>query len=69
MHAMRRKALANASAKLEKCAAEVERLHDGARVFLVVCLLCQRPYLQTMVHNEHGRTVEDSVQIYRQMSH
>ncbi len=53
---MRRKALANASAILDELAAEVERLHDGARMFRMVRLLCRRPHLQAVVH-EHGHTV------------
>ena len=43
LHAMRKKALANASAILDEHAAEVEKLHDGAKMFRAVCLLCRRP--------------------------
>ena len=58
LHDMRRKALANSSAILDERAAEVERLHDGARMFRVVRLLCRRPHLQAVVHDEHGHTVD-----------
>ena len=68
LHAMRRKALANASAILDERAAEVERLHDGARMFRAVRLLCRRPHLQAVVHNEHGHTVEDPVEVGRRVT-
>ena len=65
---MRRKALANASAILDERAAEVERLHDGARMFCTVRLLCRRPHLQAVVHDEHGHTVEDPVEVGRRVT-
>ena len=68
LHAMRRKALANASAILDERAAEVERLHDGARMFRAVRLLCRRPHLQAVVHDEHGHTVEDPVEVGRRVT-
>ena len=64
-HAMRRKALANASAILDERAAEVERLHDGAWMFCAVRLLCRRPYLQAVVHDKHGCTMQDPVEVGR----
>ncbi len=51
LHAMRRKALANASAILDERAKEVERLHDGALMLCAICLLCHRPHLQAVVHD------------------
>ena len=65
---MRRKALAKASVILDECAAEVERLHDGAWMFHAVHLLCHRPYLQAVVHDEHGHTVEDPAQVGRRVT-
>ena len=68
LHAMRRKALANASVILDERAAEVERLHDGARIICAVRLLCCRPHLQAVVHDEHGHTVEDPVEVGRRVT-
>ena len=63
LHAMRKKALANASAILDERAAEVEKLHDGAKMFRAVRLLCRRPYLQAVVHDEQGCVVDDPVEV------
>ena len=66
LHAMRRKALANASVILDERAAEAKRLHDRARMFRAVHLLCRRPHLQAVEHDEHGHTIEDPVEVGRQ---
>ncbi len=52
LHAMRRKALGNASAILDERAKEGEKVHDGAWMFRAVHLLCRRPHLQAVVHND-----------------
>ena len=68
LHAMRRKVLANVSAILYECAAEVERLHDGDQMFCAVHLPYRRPYLQAVVHDEHGRTIEDPIEVGRRVT-
>ena len=62
------RALANASVILDERAAEVERLHDGARMFRAVRLLCRRPHLQAGVHDEHGHTIEDPAEVGRRVT-
>ena len=56
------------SAILDERAAEVERLHDSAQMFRAVRLLCRRPYLQAVVHDEHGRTIENPVEVGRRVT-
>ena len=63
LHTMRRRALANASARLDRHAAEVERLHDGAQMFRAVRLLYRKPYTPPVVHDKFGRTVNDASEI------
>ena len=63
-----RKALDDTSAILDEHAAEVEKLHYGARMFRAVCLLCRRPYLQVVIHDGHGRVLEDLVEVDKRVT-
>ena len=58
-HAIRRKALENATTKLDQKIGEIEHLHDGARMFKSVRLLYRTPYRQHTIHDDQGRTIQD----------
>ena len=58
-HAIRRKALENARTKLGQNIEEIERLHDGAKMFKPVRLLYRIPYRQPTIHEDQGRTIQD----------
>ena len=60
---MRKKVLANVRVLLDERTAEVEKLHNGAKTFCAVCLLCRGPYLQVVVHDEHSCVIEDPVKV------
>ena len=49
-HAIRRKALENTTTKLDQKIEEIERLHDGAKMFKYVRLLYRTPYRQPKIH-------------------
>ena len=56
---IRRKALENATTKLDQNIEEIERLHHGAKMFKSVRLLYRTPYRQPTIHDDHGRTIQD----------
>ena len=51
-HFIRRKTLENASVKLDQLADEVERLHDGGKMFRSVRLLYRKLYQQPTIHDD-----------------
>ena len=58
-HAIRRKALENAKTKLDQNIEEIERLHDGAKMFKSVRLLYRTQYRQPTIHDDQGRAIQD----------
>ena len=44
-------------------ASEVERLHDGAKMFRAVREMTRRPATQLMFHNDAGRIISNSAEI------
>ena len=58
-HAIRRKALENATTKLDQKIEEIERLHDGAKMFKSVRLLYRTQYRQPTIHDDQGRAIQD----------
>ena len=58
-HAIRRKALENATTKLDQKIEEIERLHDGAKMFKSVRLLYRTQYRQPTIHDDQGRAIRD----------
>ena len=56
-NAIRRKALENATTKLDQNIEEIERLHDGAKMFKSVQRLYRTSYRQPTIHDDQGRTV------------
>ena len=58
-HAIRRKALENATTKLDQKIEEIERLHDGAKMFKSVRLPYRTQYRQPTIHDDQGRAIQD----------
>ena len=63
LHAMRRKARSNAEERLDRMASEVERLHDGAKMFRAVREMTRRPATQLTFHDDAGRIISNSAEI------
>ena len=57
LHAMRRKSRDNAEARLYRLASEVERLHDGAKMFRAVREMTRKPVAKLTIHDNSGRTI------------
>ena len=58
-HAIRRKAVENATTKLFQKIEKIEPLHDGAKMLKSVRLLYRTPYRQPTTHDDQGRTIQD----------
>ena len=67
-HAIRRKTLENATTKLDQNIEEIERLHDGAKMFKSVRLLYRAPYRQPTIHDDQGRTIQDQQEYGKHVS-
>ena len=67
-HAIRRKALENATTKLDQNIEEIERLHGGANMFKSVRLLYRTPYRQPTIHDDQGRTIHDQEEYGKHVS-
>ena len=63
LHAMRRKARSNTEERLDRMASEVERLHDGAKMFRAVREMTRRPATQLTFHDDAGRIISNSTEI------
>ena len=63
LHAMRRKARSNAEERLDRMASEVERLHDGAKMFRALREMTRRPATQLTFHDDAGRIISNSAEI------
>ena len=63
LHAMRRKARSNTEERLDRMASEVERLHDGAKMFRAVREMTRRPATQLTFHDDAGRIISNSAEI------
>ena len=62
LYTIKRKALENASVKLDQIADVVERLHDCVKMSRPVRLLYSISYKQPTIHDDRGRTVVDPVE-------
>ena len=67
-HAIRRKALENATTKLDQKIEEIERIHDGANMFKSVRLLYRTPYRQPTIHDDQGRAIQDQEEYGKHVS-
>ena len=68
LHAMRRKSRSNTEERLDRMASEVERLHDGAKMFRAVREMTRRPSTQLTFHDDAGRIISNSTEINTQFS-
>ena len=67
-HVIRRKALENATNKLDEKLEEIERLNGGAKMFKYVRLLYRTPYRQPTIHYDQGRTIQDQEEYGKHVS-
>ena len=63
LHAMRRKSRDNAEARLDRLASEVERLHDGAKMFRAVREMTRKPVAKLTIHDNSGRTICNAAEL------
>ena len=63
LHALRRKARDNASNRLDHLASDVERLHDGAKMFRAVREMSRKPAGKVRIHDDAGRVICDAHEI------
>ena len=63
LHAMRRKSRSNTEERLDRMASEIERLHDGAKIFRAVREMTRRPASQLTFHDDAGRIISNSTEI------
>ena len=57
LHAQRRRARDNASVRLDHLASEVERLHDGAKMFRAVQEMTRKPASKLRIQDDSGRVI------------
>ena len=57
LHAQRRSARDNASVRLDHLASEVERLHDGAKMFRAVREMARKPASKLKIQDDSGRVI------------
>ena len=57
LHAQRRRARDNASVRLDHLASEVERLHDGAKMFRAVREMTRKPASKLRIQDDSGRVI------------
>ena len=63
LHAMRRKSRDNAEARLDRLASEIERLHDGAKMFRAVREMTRKPVAKLTIHDNSGRTICNAAEL------
>ena len=68
-HAIRRKALENATTKLDQKIEEIERFHDGANFFKSVRLVYRTPHGQITIHDHQGRKIQNQEEYGKYVSH
>ena len=63
LHAMRRKSRDNAEARLDRLASEIERLHDGAKMFRADREMTRKPVAKLTIHDNSGRTICNAAEL------
>ena len=69
MHAQRRRARDNASVRLDHLASEVERLHDGAKMFRAVREMTRKPASKLKIQDDCGRVICNAAELNERVTH
>ena len=63
LHAQRRSVRDNASVRLDHLASEVERLHDGAKMFRAVREMTRKPASKLKIQDDSGRVICNAAEL------
>ena len=69
LHAQRRRARDNASVRLDHLASEVERLHDGAKMFRAVQEMTRKPASKLRIQDDSGRVICNAAELNERVTH
>ena len=69
LHAQRRRARDNASVRLDHLASEVERLHDGAKLFRAVQEMTRKPASKLRIQDDSGRVICNAAELNERVTH
>ena len=69
LHAQRRRARDNASVRLDHLASEVERLHDGAKMFREVQEMTRKPASKLRIQDDSGRVICNAAELNERVTH
>ena len=69
LHAQRRRARDNASVRLDHLASEVERLHDGAKMFRAVQEMTRKPASKLRIQYDSGRVICNATELNERVTH
>ena len=69
LHAQRRRACDNASVRLDHLASEVERLHDGAKMFRAVQEMTRKPASKLRIQDDSGRIICNAAELNERVTH
>ena len=69
LHAQRRSARDNASVRLDHLASEVERLHDGAKMFRAVQEMTRKPASELRIQDDSGRVICNAAELNERVTH
>ena len=69
LHAQRRRARDNASVRLDNLAAEVEHLHDGAKMFRAVREMTRKPASKLKIQDDSGRVICNAAELNARVTH
>ena len=69
LHAQRRRARDNASVRLDHLASEVERLHDGAKMFRAVREMTRKPASKLKIQDHSGRVICNAAKLNERVTH
>ena len=69
LHAQRRRARDNASVRLDHLASEVERLHDGAKMFRAVREMTRTPASKLRIQDDSGRVICNAAELNERVTH
>ena len=69
LHSQRRRARDNASVRLDHLASEVERLHDGAKMFRAVQEMTRKPASKLRIQDDSGRVICNAAELNERVTH
>ena len=69
LHAQRRSARDNAPVRLDHLASEVERLHDGAKMFRAVREMTRKPASKLKIQDDSGCFICNAAELHERVTH